>query len=123
MIYKIYIPPYFKKILKKVCKKHRSAKEDLTNKLESLSKKLEKITEEGLPLNTYKIRIANTGEKRGKSYGFRLIYHVYKEYYIIPIYFYSKTELTKLSPKHKKQIDQWIKQISEYLLDKSEKGN
>ena len=114
MKYKIYIPPHFKPLLKKVKKKHHSANKDLLNKLAWLTIKLEKKEERGLPDNTYKVRLSNTGEKRGKSYGFRLVYNVYKDY-IIPIFFYSKTENRILSFKQKEQIRKWVKEITQNL--------
>jgi mRNA-degrading endonuclease RelE of RelBE toxin-antitoxin system len=75
MSYKIATTPTFNRELKRLAKKHRSIKEDITG----LGKQLEEnptIGDEVIE-HCYKIRMAITSKNKGKSGGARVITYVY----------------------------------------------
>lgn len=97
---------YYKK------RKYRKIEQDITPILEMLERG-ELVGEElaDLKLNnsTYKVRVANTDIKVGKSNGYRLIYYAIKndrEIYLITLY--SKKDDSKIPTD--KQIKEWIEE-------------
>ncbi|MEX8549012.1 MAG: hypothetical protein V5804_15545 [Mucilaginibacter sp.] len=75
MSYKIRITPYFERSLKKIAKKHRSIKSDVSILIE----KLEQEPKTGIEIRTdlYKIRLSIAGLNKGKSGGARVITYVF----------------------------------------------
>ena len=71
MSYKIYITDAFEKELKKLSKKYPSLKSDFNRLINSLKEK----PKQGKPLgkDCYKIRMAITSKRKGKSGGSRVI--------------------------------------------------
>lgn len=81
----------FERELKHLAKKHRSLKSDLAELFNSLEEK----PMQGKPLgkNCFKIRLAITSKRKGKSGGARIITHVYvadKTVFLLSIYDKSK---------------------------------
>ena len=87
----------------RVKKKYRKIDEDITEVVTALENGLllgDEITGLKLPENesSYKVRVANTSAKVGKSGGFRLIYYVIRddcEIYLLTIY--SKKDLENIT--------------------------
>ena len=91
---KLLFANHFKKQLKKLKKKYPSVKEDLLKSLNNLD--LKKETK--IRSNCYKIRIASTDQKKGKSGGFRSYIYLYVSKGILaPVCIYSKSEKESLS--------------------------
>lgn len=93
----------FKRKLKKLSKKYKSLKSDLSPIIEELVN----IPQKGIPLgkNCFKIRIAITSKGKGKSGGARLItyVHIYKEtVFLLDIY--DKSEQDAISDKELKLL-------------------
>lgn len=93
----------FERKLKKLAKKHKSLKADLTSVINQLAK----TPELGKPLgkNCYKIRVAITSKGKGKSGGARLITYikiVKETVYLLDIY--DKSNKSTISDKELKQL-------------------
>ena len=91
MNYKIIPSDEFKKNTKALQKKYKNIKQDI----ESLAKELLSNPFIGTELgnNTYKIRIKNSDNNKGKSAGYRIItYVVNQENTIFLVSIYSKSE-------------------------------
>lgn len=87
MNYRVLVLPSFSLNLKKLAKKYKNIKIDLQN----LTKKLSDNPKLGILLhsNCYKLRIANSSIKKGKSGGFRVIYYFLDKHnniYLMSIY-------------------------------------
>jgi mRNA-degrading endonuclease RelE of RelBE toxin-antitoxin system len=98
MNYKIVATPDFERELKRLSRKHASLTADLSLLLDTL----ETNPEQGTPLgnNCYKVRLAITSKRKGKSGGARVITYVavIKEtVYLIAIY--DKSEQQTLTNK------------------------
>ena len=103
MSYKLFTSATFDKEFKSLCKKHKSAKEDIT----SFVRTLKENPHQGVPLgnNCYKIRISIKSKGKGKSGGARLITYVCildKELYLLSIY--DKSERETILDKELKAI-------------------
>lgn len=72
---KIYFSEHFKRQLKELLKKFRSAKTDLLDALENLDLQ----NEISIGHCIYKIRIQNSDAKKGKSGGYRYYIYLYKK--------------------------------------------
>lgn len=93
----------FNKEFKKLCKKHKSAKNDLITFVENL----QEIPIQGTPIGNdcYKIRIAISSKGKGKSAGARLITRVRivkKTIYLLSIY--DKSEQDSISDKELEMV-------------------
>ncbi len=91
MSYKLIPSDEFKKNLKSLSKRYKNIKQDI----ELLANELEKNPFLGIGLgnNTYKVRIKNSNNNKGKSAGYRVItYIVDEEYKIYLVTIYSKSE-------------------------------
>ena len=91
MNYKIIPSDEFKKNIKSLEKKYRNIKQDIELFGNELSKNPLMGTELGN--NTYKVRIKNSDNNKGKSAGYRIITYVVDENYkIYLVTIYSKSE-------------------------------
>ena len=91
MNYKVITTPEFIKNLKILKKKYKNIKNDVLE----LAKELEKNPIMGTDLgnNTFRIRIKNSDNNKGKSAGYRIItYCINDEYEIYLVTIYSKSE-------------------------------
>jgi mRNA-degrading endonuclease RelE of RelBE toxin-antitoxin system len=91
MKYKVIPTPEFIKNLKSLKKRYKSIKQDVLK----LANKLEENPTIGIQLgnNTYKIRIKNSDNNKGKSGGYRVItYFVNENNEIFLVTIYSKSE-------------------------------
>ena len=98
MSFKIIPTPLFEKELKHLSKKYPSIKKDLAD----LAAILQKDPKMGTPLghDCYKIRMAITSKRQGKSGGARVITYVWisgSSIYLLSIY--DKSEAEKISDK------------------------
>ena len=95
--------PQFKKDIKKLSKKFKSIKKDLSDLIYDLENEPTQGT--SLGNNLYKIRLANSSIPTGKSGGFRVITYFLddeKNLYLLSIY--SKTEKENISDSELKDI-------------------
>jgi len=100
---KILTTPQFAKEVKKLSKKFKSLKKDLSQLIE----RLEKNPTEGTSLGNscYKIRVANSSIPTGKSGGFRVItYFLDSDNNLYLLSIYSKTEKETISNKELLEI-------------------
>ena len=91
MNYKVIPTPEFIKNLKALKKKYKNIKDDVLK----LANKLEKNPTIGTELgnNTYKIRIKNSDNNKGKSAGYRVItYCINKQNEVYLVTIYSKSD-------------------------------
>jgi len=98
MNYKIEVTPNFEKSFKKLTKKYRSLKTDLSTFIETL--KINPKQGTALGNSCFKIRLAITSKSKGKSGGARMITFVYdagETLYLLSIY--DKSEKADLSDK------------------------
>lgn len=96
MSYSVYTTPTFKRLFKRLYKKHPSLKADIQKLIALLGNK----PVNGIPLGygVYKIRVAISSKTKGKSGGARVITYVItenKEVYLIHIY--DKGQLDNIS--------------------------
>ena len=100
---KILTTPQFAKEIKKLSKKFKSIKKDLSQLIE----RLEENPTEGTSLGNacYKIRVANSSIPTGKSGGFRVItYFLDSDNNLYLLSIYSKTEKETISDKELLEI-------------------
>ncbi len=98
MNYNIEVTPDFEKSLKKLIKKYRSLKTDLSTLIEAL--KINPRQGTALGNSCYKIRLAISSKLKGKSGGARIITFVYdsgETVYLLSIY--DKSEKADISDK------------------------
>lgn len=93
MSYKVIPTPEFIKNLKTLKKKYKNIKNDVLE----LANELEKIPTIGIDLgnNTFKIRIKNSDNNKGKSAGYRIVTYCInenKEVFLVTIYSKSEKE-------------------------------
>ena len=103
MSYKIDTIPNFDKELKRLAKKYKSIKNDIT----SLTEELENNPQTGVFLgnNCYKIRMAIKSKGRGKSGGSRIITHFkIVEDMVFLLSIYDKSEKENISDKELKEF-------------------
>lgn len=96
MNYRIYPTPEFKRLFKKLLKKHPSLKSDF----QLLIAKLSENPQIGISLGygIYKIRFAISSKDKGKSSGARLItFIVHKEKEVYLVYIYDKNQLENIT--------------------------
>lgn len=103
MSYEVIATEPFARKLKKLAKKHKSLKEDLTLLIDTLSEN----PEQGVPLggHCYKIRLSITSKGKGKSWGGRVITYVKvisERVYLMDIY--DKSDQATISQKELKLL-------------------
>ncbi len=83
----------FDKQAKKLGKKYRNLKNDLSSFIEDFEKLHASAT--SIQKNLYKVRIANSNKNRGKSAGYRVYYYIQLEEttYLLTIYDKSDIEM------------------------------
>jgi mRNA-degrading endonuclease RelE of RelBE toxin-antitoxin system len=95
MSYSVYPTPDFKKFLKKLSKKYPSLKADLQGLIDTLKEK----PDSGIHLGhgIYKIRLAITSKRKGKSGGARVItFLVTQDQEVYLVYIYDKSQLDNI---------------------------
>jgi mRNA-degrading endonuclease RelE of RelBE toxin-antitoxin system len=105
MSYSVYPTPDFKKFLKKLSKKYPSLKADLQGLIDTLKEK----PDSGIHLGhgIYKIRLAITSKRKGKSGGARVItFLVTQDQEVYLVYIYDKSQLDNIT---KEQILELLK--------------
>lgn len=106
---KVYFSEHFKKQLKELIKKFRSAKADLLDALEGLDLQ----NEVSIGHCIYKIRIQNSDAQKGKSGGYRSYIYLYKKSdLLVPLCMYSKSEKENLTTDELKyHFDKTIEEL------------
>lgn len=107
MNYKIKASHLFEKEFKRLCKKHKSAKDDLIAFIQDL--KEDPFQGTAIGKDCYKIRIAIKSKGKGKSGGLRLITRVrivQATIYLLSLY--DKSERNSISEK---EIDDILKSL------------
>jgi mRNA-degrading endonuclease RelE of RelBE toxin-antitoxin system len=105
MPYDVFLPEFFKKIIKELKKKYPHVGEDLKTALRVLVNN----PELGKTLRGFgdvkKLRVQNSDVERGKSGGYRLIYLVDDSgQRIIPLLLYSKSQKRDISKRELKTL-------------------
>lgn len=105
MLYEIFLPEFFKKIVKDLKKKYPSVKDDLKTALRVLLSN----PELGKSLQGFgdvkKLRVQNSDAARGKRGGHRLIYLVdHADKKIIPLLLYSKSQKQDVTERELKAL-------------------
>ncbi len=111
MSYSVYPTPEFKRLLKKLAKKHPSLKADLQGLVQILQEK----PDSGIYLGhgIHKIRLAITSKGKGKSGGARVItYLVTQDQEVYMVFIYDKGQLENIT---KEQILELLKKAG--LID------
>ncbi|WP_316763979.1 type II toxin-antitoxin system RelE/ParE family toxin [Pedobacter aquatilis] len=109
MIYNIIAVPSFRKELKKLAKKYRSLKDEMTSLFNSLEKNPTAGTAIGK--NCYKIRIAIASKGKGKSGGARIITNfIVTDSTVYLLSIYDKSEKDNISDK---ELIELLAEISE----------
>ena len=105
MPYDVFLPEFFKGILKDLKKKYRSVSEDLKIALRlvvnnpDLGKTIQSFED------VKKLRVRNSDAQKGKRGGYRLIYFVDRsERKIVPLLLYSKSHKTTVTKKELKML-------------------
>lgn len=97
--------PEFKRNLRQLAKKYRRIKSDLQPILDQLtggSTPGDRVP--GVPYEVFKVRAKNADASRGKSGGYRLIYHVKSATEVVLVTVYSKTEQADIAAADIRQI-------------------
>jgi addiction module RelE/StbE family toxin len=97
--------PEFKRNLRQLAKKYRHIKSDLQpiiDQLASGSKPGDQVSQ--VRYEVFKVRAKNSDSLKGKSGGYRLIYHVKSESEVVLVTVYSKTEQADIAPEDIRRI-------------------
>jgi mRNA-degrading endonuclease RelE of RelBE toxin-antitoxin system len=101
----VVFTPEFKRNLRQLAKKYRHIRNDLQSLLDELakgSKPGDQIT--GIQHEVFKVRVGNSDARKGKSGGYRVIYHVKGEEAIVLITIYSKSDQADVSAAEIRRI-------------------
>ena len=101
----ITFTPEFKRNLRQLAKKYRHIKSDLQPILDQLSSG--NLPGDQVPrvlYEVFKVRASNSDASRGKSGGYRLIYHFKSKSEVVLVAVYSKTEQSDIAPEDIRQI-------------------
>jgi mRNA-degrading endonuclease RelE of RelBE toxin-antitoxin system len=96
---RVTFTPEFKRNLRQLAKRYRRIRTDLQPLLDELAgggKPGDQIP--GVRYEVFKVRARNSDASRGKSGGYRLIYHVRNESEVVLVTVYSKTEQADVAP-------------------------
>jgi len=96
MSFSISYTPFFEKEFKKLYKKHRSLKDDLSKVINQLAENPQ--AGESIGNNCYKIRMSISSKGKGKSGGARIITHVKfvnEEVFLVSIY--DKSDISTIA--------------------------
>jgi mRNA-degrading endonuclease RelE of RelBE toxin-antitoxin system len=97
---RIFFTNEFKRNLRQLLKKYRNIRSDIQPLLNELSQGQtpgDRIP--GTAFEIFKVRLPNSDSRRGKSGGYRIVYHHTIDDTIILITVYSKTEQSDISPQ------------------------
>jgi addiction module RelE/StbE family toxin len=103
--FEIKFADQFKQDIKRLAKKYREIKSDIKPIIEQLE--LGELIGVRIPETNdifYKVRIKNSDVQKGKSGGYRLIYHVQGSTIIIMMTIYTKSEKEDISAKRIREI-------------------
>ena len=107
---KIIFSPLAESELKRLWKKYNNLFSDLDNLIKEIKKGNTVVADrlQGFSIPIYKTRIRNSSSNKGKSWGFRIIYHlkINDTFYILALY--SKNEMGNID---KKDIIQSLKSL------------
>ncbi|WP_373479903.1 type II toxin-antitoxin system RelE/ParE family toxin [Geminocystis sp.] len=104
-LFEIKFAAQFKQDIKTLAKKYRQIKSDIKPIIEQLE--LGELIGVRIPETNdifYKVRIKNSDIQKGKSGGYRLIYHVQGSTIIIMMTIYTKSEKEDISAKRIREI-------------------
>lgn len=105
---KIVFTPTFYKNIKKISKKYKNIKADLSPLLDALAQETIGDQIQGLSAPVFKIRLRNSDVKRGKSGGYRIIYMLEYEGLVVLLSIYSKSQVADLpTPFLQAMIDEY----------------
>jgi mRNA-degrading endonuclease RelE of RelBE toxin-antitoxin system len=113
--------PEFKRNLRHLAKKYRHVHDDIQPIIDQLSagaKPGDQIS--GVQLQVFKVRARNSNARRGKSGGYRLIYHLKSEAEVVLITIYSKSEQGDVAASEIRRI---IAAQDAFAGDDAEEGN
>ena len=97
MNYKIELIQSFRKDVKKLSKKYKQIKKDLSTLKTTLSTNPPKEIGTSIGKNCFKIRLKNSDNQKGKSGGYRVIYFYIDGDIITLLSIYSKSEIENIS--------------------------
>jgi len=114
IMYNITTTKLFRRIIKKLSKKYPHIEKDYFDLLDKLEQGQFVGDEvQGFAGDVYKVRIASTDQKKGKSGGFRIIYYVYyKADAVYFMYIYAKSEKENIDPTIIERIKKEIEEIN-----------
>ncbi len=102
---KVDIPLVVERELKRLKRKYPSVTTEvrkLVIQLENDERPGDQIP--GVGYDVFKVRLANPSANRGKSGGFRVVYYLKLENYILLLTIYSKTEQEDISSEHLREL-------------------
>jgi mRNA-degrading endonuclease RelE of RelBE toxin-antitoxin system len=97
--------PEFKRNLRQLAKKYRHIRKDVQPTIDQLAsgaKPGDQVT--GVQHEVYKVRVGNSDARKGKSGGYRLIYHVKEMEAVVLITIYSKSNQADVSAAEIRRI-------------------
>ncbi len=97
--------PEFKRNLRQLAKKYRHIREDVQPTIDQLAdgaKPGDQVT--GVQHEVYKVRVGNSDARKGKSGGYRIIYHVKEGAAVVLITIYSKSDQADVSAAEIRRI-------------------
>jgi mRNA-degrading endonuclease RelE of RelBE toxin-antitoxin system len=103
----IDLTPEYKRNLKDLAKKYRNIRSDTQPLIMALQKGDvlgDRISGFGSDIYVYKVRVKYSNIQKGKSGGYRLIYHVQGSTIIIMMTIYTKSEKEDISAKRIREI-------------------
>jgi mRNA-degrading endonuclease RelE of RelBE toxin-antitoxin system len=103
----ILLTPRFQQDLRKLAKRYRSIRQDLTPLIEQLQQGEtpgDRIS--GNKYQVVKVRLKNSNIQKGKSAGYRVIYYLKTQTAITLVTIYSKSDLTDIPNKVIEEIIQ-----------------
>ena len=103
----ILLTPRFQQDLRKLAKRYRSIRQDLTPLIEQLQRgETPGNRISGNKYQVIKVRIKNSDIQRGKSAGYRVVYYLKTQAAITLVTIYSKSDLTDIPNKVIEEIIQ-----------------
>jgi mRNA-degrading endonuclease RelE of RelBE toxin-antitoxin system len=97
--------PEFKRNLRQLAKKYRHIRKDIQPIIDQVAagaRPGDRIT--GLTHMIFKVRVANSDARKGKSDGYRIIYQIKEKEMIVLITIYSKTEQADIAAAEIRRI-------------------
>jgi mRNA-degrading endonuclease RelE of RelBE toxin-antitoxin system len=112
-MYNVNIIPFFNRATKKLQKKYSQIKKDLLPLIDKLEQGIfEGDRLQGFAGEIYKVRVASSDQKKGKSGGFRILYYVVtKDKNIWLMYIYAKASQSNLTSEQTKELKNIVKRL------------